>query len=115
MLKPLGPRVIIKADKVVEEKVLDERELAAKRAGIVFLEKSEQDLKREQQAVVIGTVVAIGSTAFHEPVGDGTPWVKIGDRVYYAKFAGKDIEDPETKEKFLLLNDEDLNCLVGGE
>jgi co-chaperonin GroES (HSP10) len=104
MLKPLGPRVIITPDDFDDA---DPVYAAAKNAGIVL-----QRDKREQQAVVIGTVVAIGSMAFHEPVGDGTPWCAVGDRVYYAKFAGKDITDPETKQDYLLLNDEDICALI---
>lgn len=107
MLKPLGPRVVIRPDSFDEADPVYE---SAKRAGIVL-----QKDKREQQAVVKGTVVSIGSLAFHAPVGDGTPWVEVGDRVYYAKFAGKEIVDPETKEELLLINDEDLCVLIKGE
>ena len=107
MLKPLGPRVIVKPDDFDDA---DPHYAAAKRAGIVL----KRD-KFEQDAVVIGTVVSIGPKAFHEPVGDGTPWVKVGDRVYYAKFAGKQVIDPETKDELLLLNDEDLCAEIIGE
>lgn len=107
MLNPLGPRVIVRPDEFDEADPVYE---SAKKAGIVL-----QKDKREQQAVVKGTVVSIGSLAFHAPVGDGTPWVKVGDRVYYAKFAGKEIIDPETKEELLLLNDEDLCVEIIGE
>lgn len=111
MLKPLGPRVIVRPDK------LEETDPVFKRAHAAGIEipKDSQEAKREQQAVVKGTVVSIGSMAFHAPVGDGTPWVKEGDRVYYAKYAGKEIVDPETDEKFLQLNDEDLCTLIEGE
>lgn len=107
MLKPLGPRVVIKPDEFDHADPIYKR---AKEAGIVL-----QMDKREQQAVVRGTVVSIGSMAFHAPVGDGTPWVKVGDRVYYAKYAGKEIIDPETSEELLLLNDEDLCVEITGE
>ena len=107
MLRPLGPRVIVRPDEFDKADPVYE---SAKRAGIVI-----QKDKREQQAVVKGTVVSIGSVAFHAPVGDGTPWVAVGDRVYYAKFAGKEIVDPETKEELLLLNDEDLCVTIIGE
>jgi len=107
MLTPLGPRVIVRPDDFIEADDLYKR---AKAAGIHI----ERD-KREQQAVVIGIIVSIGSMAFHPPVGDGTPWVKVGDRVYYAKYAGKEVIDPETKEELLLLNDEDINALISEE
>jgi len=107
MLKPLGPRVIVRPD---EFDSADPVYKAAKAAGIVL-----QKDKREQQAVVKGTILSIGEQAFHAPVGNGTPWVSVGDRVYYAKFAGKEIIDPETKEELLLLNDEDLCVKILGE
>ncbi len=107
MLNPLGPRVVVKPDAFDKADPVYE---AAKRAGIVL-----QKDKREQAAVVKGTVVSIGSMAFQAPVGNGTPWVKVGDRVYYAKYAGKEIVDPETNEDLLLLNDEDLCVEIIGE
>ncbi len=107
MLKPLGPRVVVKPDEFDHADPVYKR---AKEAGIVL-----QKDKREQQAVVKGTIVSIGEMAFQPPVGNGTPWVKVGTRVYYAKFAGKDIVDPETKEELLLLNDEDLCVEIIGE
>lgn len=107
MLNPLGPRVIVRPD---EFDHADPVYASAKAAGIVL-----QKDKREQAAVVKGTVHSIGDQAFQAPVGNGTPWVKIGDRVYYAKYAGKEIVDPETKEELLLLNDEDLCVKIQGE
>lgn len=110
MLRPLGGRVIVKQDKLDET---DPVYRSAKAAGVVFVDTD--DRKREEQAVVKGTIVAIGDMAFKEPVGDGTPWVKVGDRVYFAKYAGKIIVDPETDEEFLALNDEDLVIAITGE
>ena len=110
MLRPLGGRVLVRPDKLEE---VDPFYKAAKAAGIAFVEGV--DKKREEQAVVKGTVIALGDMAFKEPVGDGTPWVVVGSRVYYAKYAGKDVEDPETKERLLLLNDEDLCVEIKGE
>jgi co-chaperonin GroES (HSP10) len=107
MLKPLGPRVVIKPDDFTEVDPVYE---AAKKVGLIIKED-----KREQEAVVKGTVISIGELAFHAPVGNGTPWVKVGDRVYYAKFAGKTIVDPQDKAEYLLLNDEDLCVLIEGE
>ena len=110
MLRPLGGRVLVRPDKLEE---VDPFYKAAKAAGIQVVDGL--DKKREEQAVVKGTVISIGDMAFHSPVGDGTPWVAIGNRVYYAKYAGKEVVDPETDEKLLLLNDEDLCVEVTGE
>ena len=111
MLKPLGPRVLIKQDRLEE---IDPAYKAAKNAGIE-IPREFQEVRREQDGVVIGTVVALGSMAFDPPVGTGVKWCEIGDRVYFAKYAGKVITDPETKEEFVLLNDEDIVTLVTGE
>lgn len=111
MLRPLGGRVLVRPDSVEDS---DPIYKSAKQAGLSIW-TNENDKKREEQAVVKGTVVAIGDLAFQAPVGNGTPWVVVGSRVYYAKYAGKDVEDPETKERLLLLNDEDLCVELKGE
>lgn len=111
MLRPLGGRVLVRPDRLEE---VDPVYKAAQAAGLSIW-ANENDKKREEQAVVKGTVVSIGDMAFQAPVGDGNPWVIIGSRVYYAKYAGKEVEDPETKDKFLLLNDEDLCVEIKGE
>ena len=111
MLRPLGPRIIVRPDKIEDT---DPTRKAVKKAGLAIPEHSKEK-KIEQQAMTRGTVLAIGSTAFHAPVGDGTAWVKVGDRVSYAKYAGASIQDPENEEWLLLLNDEDLLIEVIGE
>ncbi len=107
MLKPLGHRVLIKQDKLEET---DPTFKAAKDAGIAL--PSMMELQREQAAVAKGVVVAIGSTAWKLADLGGTPWVEVGDYVYFAKYAGSLITDPEDKEKYILLNDEDLIAKV---
>lgn len=107
MLRPLTCRVLVRPD---EWDIADPVYESAKKAGIVL-----QKDKREQEAVVKGTVLAIGKTAFHAPVGDGTPEVVVGSRVYYAKYAGTKVIDPETDEELLGLNDEDLVFEITGE
>lgn len=111
MLRPLGGRVIVRPDAVEES---DPIYKSAQKAGLTIW-ADESNKKREEAAVVKGTVVAIGDLAFQAPVGNGTPWIAVGGRVYYAKYAGKEVVDPETKEKLLLLNDEDLCVEVIGE
>lgn len=100
MLIPCGHRVIVKPDEV-EDKYGD----------IVIV----QDEKLEQAGVNVGTIVAIGDTAWeaYGPHFTGKPWAAVGDRIYYAKYAGKNVEDPEKpEEKFVVLNDEDCVCKV---
>lgn len=37
-----------------------------------------------------------------------TPWAKLGDEVYFAKFSGKQVIDPVTGESFLIMMDTDI-------
>ena len=41
------------------------------------------------------------------------PWCKIGDRVFYSKYAGKMLIDAKDSDNVVLvLNDEDIHCLI---
>ena len=94
-IKAIGFRVIVKP-KEVEEKT---------ESGIVLA----VDKGMEERAQVVGTIVHIGddfADAYRPKVAR---WgLKEGDKVYYAKYAGKWVEDPQTKEQLLVLNDEDI-------
>jgi len=111
MLRPLGPRIVVRPDKVEDT---DPTWKAVKKAGLAIPESSKEK-KIEQQAITRGTVLAVGTMAFHPPVGTGEQWVKVGDRVCFAKYAGVVHPDPENDELLLILNDEDLLLEVIGE
>lgn len=99
MIKPVLHRILIKVDPV-----------ETKTASGIIVSLNE---KREQAAAEIGTVVDIGSTAFKD-YGETPDLVKIGDRVYFAKYAGKLVKDTN-EDEFLLVNDEDIcGLLVDG-
>ena len=98
MLVPAGHRVLVKVDETVE-----------KTAGGLFIPKSVAD--DHAKAGIFGTVVAVGDNAWKAFDG-GEPWAKVGDRVAFAKYGGFIIEDPDTKEQFRLLNDEDLVAVI---
>lgn len=70
------------------------------------------DWKREKAATVIGKIIAVGDTAWKD-FSDGKPWAKVGDRVYYARYSGKTIEDGE--KQYVIVNDEDIQCIIKGE
>jgi co-chaperonin GroES (HSP10) len=72
-----------------------------------------EEWKREQAATVIGKIVAIGRTAWKD-FSDGRPWAKVGDRVYYARYSGKTIEE-DGKPKYYIVNDEDVQCIINEE
>ena len=110
MLRPCGPRVLI-VPEVETDPIFD----SAAKAGLALLKEADEEQKRLKNAVVRGTVHSIGSEAFKPPIGDGTPWCAVGDKIYFAKYAGKIVIDPETEEEFLALNDEDLVLAITGE
>jgi co-chaperonin GroES (HSP10) len=101
MIVPLLHRILVKPD-LLEEK--DETYRRATASGIVIPNLDERS--REQAAIDTGKVVSIGSTAFKD-FGTDSP-IATGDYVVYAKYGGKAVTDPETSEKFILLNDEDV-------
>ncbi len=92
MIKPVLHRILIKVDPV-----------ETKTASGIIVSLNE---KREQAAAEIGTVVDIGSTAFKD-YGETPNLIKVGDRVYFAKYAGKTVKDTDGNE-FLICNDEDI-------
>ena len=102
-LIPLIHRIIVKPFAVEDA---DETIRRARAAGIHI----ELD-KREQAAVEVGTIVSIGDTAFRDYDTNVVP--KVGDKVYYAKYAGKQVKDGD--EKYLALNDEDLVAIITQE
>lgn len=91
----IGFRVHVKPD-------VNETEVAARKAGIVLAPTN--DRKQEQLAVDTGVVVDIGPTAWADYGGE--PWVKVGDKVVYARHAGYAVG--EADDKVLVLNDGDI-------
>lgn len=102
MPKAVGFRVLVRPDPIEE----------TTKSGIVIA----VDSSLERGAQVTGIVLDVGPEAFkafNRAAGVvDQPWVKVGDHVYYAKYAGKRILDRDTKEELLFLNDEDIAGLV---
>jgi chaperonin GroES len=97
MITPSGHRVLVKPDEVEE-----------KTQGGLYLAVSTKERRQNEQ--VLGTIVAIGKTAWLA-FDKGEPWATVGQRVFYAKNGGWKITDPFDKEQYVLLNDEDV-CAV---
>jgi len=97
MPKAIGFRVLVKPDDIIK----------TSKGGIAIV----TDERLERGATVTGTVLDIGPEAFrafNNAAGvDYTPWVKVGDHIFYAKYAGKGI-DAEDGTSLLFLNDEDV-------
>lgn len=109
-LRAVGHRVLVKPDPVEK-----------KSAGGLYLAVDE---KRERAASQKGTIVQVGPMAWkNEVYGYGIegwePWCKPGDRVFFARYAGKFIraneDDPYSEEVYVVLNDEDIQAVIEGE
>lgn len=119
MIVPMTYRILVKPDDLDADPVFAN----AARAGIVMPDSEDREIRK--MAMDTGVVVAIGPTAFAAYAREtGVPeyevqdvrnsFLKVGDRVGYAKYAGKLQTDPETQVKYLILADEDINCIIAG-
>ncbi len=99
-INPCGHRVLVKPEKLEDADPAIRR---AKAAGIDMSAVINND--REQEAVVVGTVLKIGETAWKDSSLGGVPWANVGDKVYYAKFSGKQIKLPG-EDPVLIMNDD---------
>jgi len=80
-------------------------------SGIVVV--TGETAKREKAATQEGFVVRTGAMAWRAFDGDNPdwkPWAKEGDRVIFAKHAGKfiTVEDKE----YIIINDEDVQAVI---
>lgn len=103
-IKLISFQVLVKPFDVKEE---DPTLAAAKRMG---LQIQGDSLEREQKSVDKGTVVSWGPTAFKE-YNIEVPFEE-GDQIVFAKFAGKEVVDPETNEKFVVILDQDCIAIL---
>ena len=106
MIKPTGHRILVD---------VDEADLEVEFATGAFTIVSDKKLEDAHQ--IIGTLVDIGPQAWKAfgPDFSGEPWAKLGDRIMFAEYAGRTVEDPETGKKYKLMNDEDVTAVVTGE
>lgn len=111
MIEALGHRILLKLEKLVNIEA-DKTKALAEKAGLVLPDKIKEDLDneaiREQASVDRGYVIQVGSSAYKD---FGTvPWVKNGDYIAFARFAGKLIKDPFSDSEYVVINDEDVIC-----
>lgn len=97
MLKVVGDRVLIKPE-----------DLERKSKGGIILNYGDLE-NAHKMATQKGEIVDIGPDAYQEYKD---PWVKVGDKVIFAQYAGKFIEDPETEEKYIVINDIDVQVVI---
>jgi co-chaperonin GroES (HSP10) len=120
-IRPLGWRVLVKPVTLEEDSAVSDY---MKQAG--FKIKAGLDVNDERRAKVAleqGIVVSIGPQAFRnkewawtQEREDNGSWlmpVTIGMKVWFGKYAGKLVPDPEDNVEYMLLLDEDLQCEIG--
>ena len=90
---PTGGHVLVLPDKV-----------EAKTQGGIYL--PETTIDQEQAAATIGTIVAIGPSAWKD-LDDGSPWAEVGNTISYAKYSGV-IMLGKDSESYVLINDNDI-------
>ena len=96
--------------KPVEYKILIEpEEVEQKSTGGIILAPTTTE--KEKMAQVRGTLVAVGGNAFEDWL---PPLPKVGDRIWYAKYAGYVIKGDDGKE-YRLANDKDCAAIVADE
>lgn len=96
-IEPAGHRVLVLPDKIKE-----------KTDGGLFIPEQTRD--REQKAAQMGTVIAVGVQAW-EGFGSGEPWAAVGDRVFFARYGGVEV-DASDGRKLRLMNDEDILAVI---
>lgn len=99
-------RILVRPQAVED---VDPAYAAAKRMGLDIV---GDEKKRQQSGVDKGVVIACGPVAFKAYDVDNP--LSPGDTIVYARNAGKEVTDPETDEKLLVINDEDVVAILRG-
>lgn len=110
-LEILGHRLLIKPDPLEAQVDLPE----ALREANFEVHRPGQMQKLEEAGTQTGVVLQVGPMAWKAFDGsqpDWKPWVKAGDHIVFARYAGKFVDDPETKERFMVINDEDVQVKI---
>jgi co-chaperonin GroES (HSP10) len=116
MIKVLGHRVLIKVPDVKEQLNKDIPEGLAKSGFIVQAESKDAE-RRWFEASQEGEVVQTGpmcwkSAALGFGLSDWTPWCKPGDKVKFVQYSKDVVIDPDTDEKYFVVNDVDILAIV---
>lgn len=108
-IAPLGHRILVRKAQIDER---DPAFKAAKAAGIIMA-RDHEDAKRRDAGVDRGWVIEVGPDAHrafhlnsHGTLDNFKPWVKAGDFIAFAKYAGMVIKDGD--DEYIVINDEDV-------
>lgn len=101
MIKAPGYRLLVRPD-----------EIKKKTESGILIEFAGNE-KLEKGARITGTVVDIGPECWEmHKYPNKTPWCKVGDTIFWAKYAGKQVVDPDTQIDYIIINDEDVCGVV---
>jgi co-chaperonin GroES (HSP10) len=100
--QPVEYKVLVKPD------LVEETDDAIKRFKVLGMELPEAEKQRDKMKQITGTLLAAGGRAF-EDFGDPSP--AIGDKVYFAKYAGMILESDD-KIEYRLMSDKDITAVL---
>lgn len=113
MIKVILHRILLERD-IPEDTDAIKTKRALQQSGLAVPHSVQEELEkralRENASMDKGVVLDIGETAFKD-YGIECP-IKVGDYIVYAKFGGKDVTDPETDKVYVVINDEDVVCIL---
>ncbi|GMV98843.1 MAG: 10 kDa chaperonin [Phycisphaerae bacterium] len=92
-LRPLDDRVVVKQGEAEERTA----------GGIVLPDTAKEKPQR-------GSVVAVGPGKLLDSGNRGALSVKVGDEVFYAKYAGSDVE--VNGDKYVILRESDVLAVI---
>ena len=91
---PTGGHILVLPQKVEETTA----------SGIILRTASAND--KEQQAATVGTLVAVGASAWAD-LDSGEPWAAVGNKISYSRYAGVSMIGQDGEE-YILINDNDV-------
>ena len=100
MLEVKGYRILVKPDPLE----------TVRPSGIIMV----LDEKLERSGQQFGTVMGIGHTCYQATPkrNSANHWCAVGDRILFSKHAGRFVYDPSTEEELMVMNDDDVLCVV---
>lgn len=97
-IMPVGHKIILR-EKDVDEKT---------KGGIILPDETKEANKNAQTR---GVIVAIGSTAFNYDDIPAQARPRVGDEVYYARYAGTIIKNDQ-QDEYRMVNDQDITAII---
>ena len=97
---PVGHRIMVEVDEISEGEKMQKE-------GSIITTHSTDDFEREREFQEMGTVVALGPSAYNLAHHD-EPWVAVGDHILYKKYDGKKYLDKESGKLYRIINDDDV-------